>query len=150
MASPQNSSQSELAVYLAARFSRKDEIKEKAKELEAMGIHVTSRWLEESAVPNSNLNDASDEYLLNVALIDIQDIDSADLLILFTEDPKEAFVRGGRHFESGYAYGTKKPVLTLGPRENVFHYLENVINVENWEDLKANLKFLKQVHRKDF
>lgn len=139
------SSQSELAVYLAARYSRKLEIKEKAKELENIGIKVTSRWLEEKADPDSNLNDAPDSLNRTVAIQDIEDIDKADVLILFTEDPEKEYRRGGRHFESGYAYGIDKPIITLGPRENVFHYIEKVINVELWDELKANLKFLKQV-----
>lgn len=141
------SSQSKLAVYLAARFSRKNEIKEKAKELEALGINVTSRWLDETADPNSDLKEFDDDAHTEVAQVDIEDIDAADVLVLFTENPELGFKRGGRHFESGYAHGKGIPVVTLGPRENVFHYLKPIINIESWEDLKANLKFLKQVHK---
>ena len=140
-----NHSQSELAVYLAARYSRKNEIREKAKELIDLGITVTSRWLEEKEDPNATMADVGDAFCLEVANQDIEDIDHSDLVVLFTENPEEAYVRGGRHFESGYAYGLKKPLIILGPRENVFHHLLNVPNVETWEELKANLKFLKQV-----
>jgi nucleoside 2-deoxyribosyltransferase len=139
------SSQSELAVYLAARYSRKLEIKEKSLELESLGINMTSRWLDEEASPGSNLKEVGDDFCREVAKQDIEDIDRADLVVLFSENPEEAFVRGGRHFEAGYAHGTKKPLIVLGPRENVFHYLNSVVLVDSWESLKANLVFLKQV-----
>lgn len=139
------SSQSELVVYLAARYSRKNEIREKAKELEALGIVVTSRWLEEKESPDATMADVGDAFCIDVAIQDIEDIDKADMLILFTENPELPFVRGGRHFESGYAYGIEKLVVTVGPKENVFHHLKEVVNVESWEALKDNLKFLKQV-----
>lgn len=138
-------SQSNLTVYLAARFSRKNEIKAKSLELIELGINVTSRWLDETADPNSDLKEFSDDLHTQVAQTDIEDIDNADLLVLFTEDPELAFKRGGRHFESGYAYGKGTPMVTVGPKENVFHHLPKILNVDTWEELKANLKFLAQV-----
>src|SRR4029077_9900077 len=109
-----NHSQSELAVYLAARYSRKNEIKEKAEELTNLGITVTSRWFNEAATESGLGNE-------NYGVQDIEDIDACDILILFSEDPKEAYPRGGRHFESGYAFGKGKPVIVIGPIENCFH-----------------------------
>jgi nucleoside 2-deoxyribosyltransferase len=136
-----------LSVYLAARYSRKEEIKQKAGELEQLGITVTSRWLEEKADPNTTMAVVGEEFCQFVANQDIEDIDRADVFILFSEDPEKAFVRGGRHFETGYAYGINKPIIVHGPKENVFHHLNRVVIVDNWEDLKANLVFLGKVKR---
>lgn len=138
------SSESELAVYLAARFSRKNEIKQKSLELDALGVKVTSRWLDE-ADHGGQLDSSSDEFNTAVAYQDIEDIDKSDLIVLFSENPKEPHVRGGRHFESGYAHGKGIPLIICGPKENVFHFMKEVIIVDTWEEVKANLKFLKQI-----
>lgn len=127
-----------LKVYLAARYSRKEEMSERAKELENLGISVTSRWLHEPASANGL---GSEE----AAQQDIEDIDTSDLVVLFTESPEEAYVRGGRHFESGYAFGKGKPLITCGPIENTFHHIRKVVNIPIWEDLKSNLVFLGKV-----
>lgn len=134
-----SSPESELAVYLAARYSRKDEIREKAEELSALGIEITSRWLWEPP-SETGLGDESR------ARQDIEDMDKCKLFVLFSESPDEAFKRGGRHVETGYALGTKKPIIVVGPIENVFHHLRQIIKVSDWNELKANLKFLKQVN----
>lgn len=127
-----------LKVYLAARYSRRNEIADKAKELAELGMEVTSKWYNEPE---------NEEGLGNASYgqQDLDDIDNADLLVLFSENPDLPFKRGGRHFESGYAFGKGKAVVVLGPIENTFHWLNRVIKVDSWEELKANLKFLKQV-----
>lgn len=140
-----SSTQNKLAVYLAARYSRRDEIKQKAVELETLGITVTAQWLDESAAPTATLADIGEDYSTAVAKKDIYDIDRADVLVLFSEDPIVPHVRGGRHFETGYAYAKGKVTIVLGPKENVFHYLPNVIVRETWNELVANLTFLQQV-----
>jgi hypothetical protein len=34
--------------------------------------------------------------------------------------------RGGRHFETGYAYRAGIPVILVGPVEHAFHHLDGV------------------------
>lgn len=131
-----------MKVYLAAGFSRKEEIHQYAQQLRLAGLEVTSRWLEEEAAANSTLADVNDEYLRKHAAIDIEDIDAADVLCLFTIPPTTPFVRGGRHFESGYAFGTGKLIVTVGPRENIFHYLPTVFNAPDWSSAKQMLEAL--------
>ncbi len=141
------SPESELAVYLAARYSRKDEIKQKSLELIDLGINCTSRWLDEKCSADSTMAKVGDEFCLEVAHQDIEDIDRAHVLVLFTEDPEKPFVRGGRHFEAGYAYGRGIQTFTIGYRENVFHYLPKITNIPDWETCKEILLTLKEIRQ---
>src|ERR1022692_562430 len=107
-----------MKVYLAARYSRRDELREYKTRLEAEGIEVTSRWLEEKEPLDSQMGQHSDEFYVMTATIDLDDIDKADLVLFFSEDPLVGWVRGGRHVEFGYALGTDKPIAIIGPKEN--------------------------------
>jgi hypothetical protein len=127
------------SVYLAARFARQPELKKYSEELEKLGIRVTSRWLQEESPLHGNLGDVSDEENLAHALQDVEDIKNSDALVLFTEDPTQGFVRGGRHFESGLAYGLGKKVVTVGVPENIFHFLEEIPNFYDWKSAKVFL-----------
>jgi nucleoside 2-deoxyribosyltransferase len=53
----------------------------------------------------------------------ITDLDSADVIVVMTTGTP---ARGGRHFETGYAYASGKPVLIAGPLEHAFHHLPHV------------------------
>jgi nucleoside 2-deoxyribosyltransferase len=133
-----------MKVYLASWFSSKDERKKQAQELRALGIGVTSRWLEETAKPNSDLKDFDDEYLRTTATMDIDDIRDADVFVLFTVDPNDGpcYRRGGRHWETGFACGVGKPILLVGPKENIFHHLSFVAQVDSWEAAKESLLWI--------
>lgn len=124
-----------MKVYLAGRYSQKEEIKRKAKELEQLGIEVTSSWLEEPHSPQIGLKELREEDARLYAQQDIADIYRADLVILFTVDPETPTVRGGRHFESGFAEGAGRQLVICGPRENVFHYLPYVRQYATWAEI---------------
>lgn len=121
--------------YLAAGFSRKDEIADKAKQLMHMRIGVTSTWPWEDATPQATLADLGDQHLIVNGEKDIAEIDAADGVILFTQEPTQPFVRGGRMHEFGYAHGKGKRLIVCGPKENIFHYLPEVEVVPTWEAL---------------
>jgi nucleoside 2-deoxyribosyltransferase len=125
--------------YLAAGFSRKNEMAEKAKQLQSMTIGVTSTWPWEDASPNASMADLGDEHLIVNGAKDIAEIDAADGVILFTQDPTIPFLRGGRMHEFGYAHGKGKRLIVCGPKENIFHYLPGVEVVESWEALLTQL-----------
>ena len=126
-----------MKIYLAAAYSQLAETREKAKELESIGLECTSRWLKETAPPNCTMTDFTDSYLLSTAIVDIEDILAADVTVLFTTD--EPLPRGGRHFESGFAYGRGRKLMTVGPIENIFHFLPDTVHFEKWEDAKCFL-----------
>jgi nucleoside 2-deoxyribosyltransferase len=133
-----------MKVYLASWFSSKLERKAHAHELEALGIAVTSRWLKERAHPTSQMSEFDDTYLANTAQVDVQDIEDADVVVLFTVHPENGpcHRRGGRHFEAGLAVGLGKLLIICGPRENVFHYLgePQIRQFDTWEQVKEVLE----------
>lgn len=111
-------------IYLAGRFSTQSLLKEYRNQLERAGFVCTSGWLDEKGPPEGKLGKDTGEtsHAFN-AERDLKDIRNSDLVILFTVDENTPTVRGGRHYESGFAAGLGKPLWLVGPRENVFHYL---------------------------
>jgi nucleoside 2-deoxyribosyltransferase len=115
-----------MKVYLAAQFSRRDELREYAEFLRFRGVDVTSRWLEEKGDLSGDINDP--KFAEETAIIDLEDVRRADAILFFAENPLIGVKRGGRHVEFGYAVGLRKEVYTVGPRENIFNYLPEVVN----------------------
>ena len=125
-----------LKVYLAARYDRRDELREYRKILEKnYNVQVTSRWLDEKTSTNSQMGDESDAFYWETAQIDLMDIEAAHVFILFSENPLEGWKRGGRHVEFGYALKADKPVWVVGPKENVFHYRPRVQHFETFDEM---------------
>ena len=123
-----------MKVYTAGRYSRRDEIAEYARILRANGIEVTSRWLEEKGSLTGNMGDNTDEFYIETANVDIEDVKLADAVIFWAEDPLVGVPRGGRHVEYGYALGTNKPIYVIGPKENVFHYIDRVYHFDTFNE----------------
>src|SRR5690349_7823342 len=97
--------------YLAGSWADRPRLRGIRDELAALGIEVTSRWLDHEGV-----------WILSPswAAKDLADIDAAQSLIVFTDVPSTA---GGFHWESGYAFGRNKPIIGVGPRTCLFHHL---------------------------
>ena len=112
-------------VYLAARYSRRLELQAKIPEIEFAGHTVVSRWV-------SGSNDGRSESFS--AVQDENDIRSADVLILFTEQVGSGDRgSGGRHVEFGIAHALGKQTIVIGHRENVFHSLPGVVIAKDWK-----------------
>ena len=120
-----------LKVYLASRHEDRDEIIKIRKQLLKHGIEVTSRWLLGGGVLKTNIVENEEEGSLRVLRNDLEDIDRADVVVVFS--PKKAFGNGtgGRHVEFGYSLAqtitSGKPLILVGFRENVFHWHRDVI-----------------------
>src|ERR1051326_9011756 len=105
-------------IYLAARYSRRLELCEIKTQLEKRGHAVTSRWLLGGHQWNGTAHKLADEYengskippgAVRFAQDDIEDIDLADLVIVFPDEPrKPSTSRGGMHVEFGYALAKGK------------------------------------------
>lgn len=121
------------SVYLAARWGRQSELREARKLLADAGIGVTSSWLD--VVSRNNGAGEDDEERMRAALLDVRDVTRADAFVAFSEPPENTHGRGGRHVEFGLARGLGKPIIVVGPRENVFHWLPGVIHVTNVGEL---------------
>ena len=130
-------------VYLAARYSRRLEMVGVTRDLEREGYVVTSRWIggkhqaTEIETVESAVKSIPSEEGRKFAREDVVDVLEADLLIAFTEEPRSSNSRGGRHVEFGMAWALRKPILVVGPRENVFHTLKNVRHHPRWHDSKV-------------
>jgi hypothetical protein len=128
-----------MKAYLAAQYHQKPEIEQYAIQLKNVGIEVTSSWLEEPHAPGTQMSDLTADWHEKYAQQDLLDIEDANILVFFSIPDTQLFRRGGRHVEFGYALGLGLPILVIGPKENIFHYLPTVKHVETWEEGLANL-----------
>lgn len=130
-----------MKVYLAARYSRRDEMRGVAAEARRLGHAVTSRWLDTDWLAEGQVRSiaAPPEYREKYALIDHEDVQAADLVANFTEPPGSGG-RGGRHVEFGLAVAWGKRLVVVGHRENLFHHLPAVVFCPDAEALLALLR----------
>ena len=110
--------------YLAGRYGRRKELLALRDTLVALGHEVTSGWLDtdwEKTDASASAHVPPAERV-KYCLMDLRDIDRAQCVVSFTEEPDStAGKRGGRHVEYGYAIGCAKLLVVIGPRENLFH-----------------------------
>lgn len=125
--------------YLTARYSRREELCEYRKQLEAMGHSVTSRWLDGWHQIGDSGVSAEQSVALHTefAKENLSDLKDADILLAFTEQPRTVLTRGGRHVDLGIALGSDMPVIVVGPRENIHYWSENCEVVGTWDQAKA-------------
>lgn len=161
-----------LKFYLASRFSRREELRGYAADIEQRNHEVTSRWLKTNheSTGHSDLDNA------RFATEDVEDILSADVLVHFTETPLDFEIgawkqleasqpgckvwtagTGGRHREAGivlgarYAAGQYRRLFIVGPKENVFDHLAAVDDrFESWEEFLAKLDLVDRVACVDY
>lgn len=131
-----------MKIYLAARYSRHDELQGYARDLEEVHHTITSRWIRGGhQISDTGLSEeGSVEERERFALEDMADLDEADWVISFTEEPRSGHSRGGRHVEFGYALALEKRCTVVGPRENVFHCLPMIAVFPDWEAVRQALK----------
>jgi len=123
-------------IYLAGSWARKYELRDYRNVLEALGYTVTSQWLDEGDSPHSVFTPDTPSSHDFSARRDLQDIEASDLVVCFTSsDPTALTIGGGRHFESGFAYALGIPIVYVGAREHVFHYLHSALVLKTVNDL---------------
>lgn len=130
-----------MKIYLAARYSRFPELQAFAAQLSAAGHQVTSRWIEgDHQISVLNLSGEEQEALrTRFAFEHMEDLMAAQCCVSFTEPPRAKPSRGGPHVEFGCALALGHRVIVVGPRENVFHSLDNVEHYETPEEALAVL-----------
>jgi len=131
-----------MKIYLAAAFSRQEEIKQVALRLESKGLEITSRWL-----------DVKKERLEN-AFMDVEDVRRADILVRFTDPVRYSLVTmtvnnephvparlisGARHFETGLAWERGIPIIVVGGKQNIFDEFPNITHVSSVSELEKVL-----------
>ena len=152
-----------LTFYFAARYSRREELCAYKSELEQQGHRVPARWLLgehqvhglEAARAVEATGAVPAEQARLFATDDIEDVLAADVIVSFTEAPRSAATRGGRHVELGIGLGLRRagpavaaPSLVLvGPLENVFLALPEIDGVfDTWEAFRLALGSLPGLH----
>jgi nucleoside 2-deoxyribosyltransferase len=106
-------------LYLAALYSRRAEMEVCANFLKNKGFEITSSWVYGAEENEGRTREQN-------AIMDLGDVDKADIVVSFTHAQGTLTKGGGRHVEFGYAYAKGKKLVIIGDRENVFHYLPNV------------------------
>lgn len=137
-----------LNFYLAARYSRRVELCSYKADLEARGHKVPARWLLGGHQAGNNMD--SDRQAKRFATEDLEDVLAADVIVSFTEEPRQALSRGGRHVELGVGIGLRRAqavpapkLIVVGPIENVFHTLDDIDAVfGSWDELLGALDAL--------
>lgn len=135
------------SIYLAARYSRREEMIGYAGQLEALGYDVDAEWVWKGHdKPKDCSEDREHEFYAYAALHDYHDIYNARTLICFTEAASDPNGNGGKDVELGIALGmengiVKREIILIGPRRTVFHYLAIVKQFDTWQD------FLREIIR---
>jgi len=124
-----------MKIYLAAPYAARDFLKERDLPFwESEGHEVTCGWVKGTRPIGADTLGASvassEDEVRQHSLMDLADIDRAEALVLYTAryiveqtglDPVAHNLNsGGRHVEVGYALGQDKPVVVIGPLENIF------------------------------
>ncbi len=140
-----------MRIYLAARYSRRAELCGYRDTLRAAGFTVEARWLDgnhQIGTDGTPIGDrgeklvegddesthvAAAELRSKFAQEDFADVMTCDMLIAFMEPPRSGNSRGGRHVEFGVALGTMKRVWIVGPRENIFCWMDDVHQFDGFD-----------------
>jgi hypothetical protein len=120
-----------MILYLNARYSRRPELNQVAKALEAFGHVISARWL-----VGRHQGDVDDVGVRDWALESLGDVDDAEVLVTWTDRPgRHGRARGGLHVVFGYALARGKRMIVVGPAGNIFHRIPDVELVENTAQL---------------
>jgi len=126
-----------MKIYLAAPYAGRDILKEHLDFWtdHGHGHEVTCGWVQGTRPLGTESYGISavstDEEVEAHARMDLEDIDRADAVVHYTAQYLQSLDTslgsvthnlhsGGRHVETGYAIAKNKPVVILGPRENIF------------------------------
>lgn len=120
-----------MRIYLAAKYSRNPEMRVLRDGLETCGHDVMSRWIN----GNHELTDINNDLeYIRFAQEDFEDLRNSDLVLWFAEPENiEGRNRGGRHVEFGLALAWGIPIIVIGRKENVFHWLPEVRHVGDFD-----------------
>lgn len=117
-----------MKIYTAARYGDMLAMRGVRDRLVDLGHEVTARWIDGGEEgPNGRT-------LAQAAIMDVEDVLAADVLLFFSQPEGSANRGGGRHWELGYAYAKGKRCIVVGEREIVFHHLDDIEIYETFND----------------
>lgn len=115
-----------MRVYLAGPFSCRAMMPDIAAEFEAAGFEVSERWWMHDNIP---LGEGDNPDLETQAIRDFEAVVNADALIVYNFELSE-----GKAVEMGIALAMCTPVVSVGRRSNIFHYLAGVTRVGSTDE----------------
>ncbi len=117
-----------MKLYLAHNFSAREWLPTVVAQLEEMGHKVTATWIWDDSHTNGGTK-------LDSALVDLEDIVRADVLVFFV-DQYGPTPGQGKYFELGYAYAEGKRIILVGEEDRcVFYSLPTIERVKNIPEL---------------
>ena len=121
-----------MKIYIAGTFEDQKVLREPADKLWSLGHEIVSTWLQEVKKP---VEMSSDEFKKKLAIKDIAEVISADLIIL---DNRRS--SGGKNCEwgLGLVQFQKKVLWLVSEPSNVFHYLADR-KFASWEEVYVEL-----------
>mgnify|MGYP000969945027 CR=1 FL=1 len=120
-----------MKIYIAAKYAKRYELRPVVEQLRAMGHECTSQWID---------NGEESKGQQAAALMDLADVDRADILLMIAEPYRSMNTGGGRYVEFGYAYAQGKRIIMVQPGdvfETVFGALPRVTPVASMQDALA-------------
>ena len=116
-------------IYISSTYARKHEAEDLAARIHALGqniYEVVSTWHTSPPTADDGISDGlSFDDQKKFAKVDLEEVESCDLLIALTEGKASPYSGGGRHVEFGYALALGKDTWVIGPTENIFHTLSD-------------------------
>lgn len=123
-----------MRIYLASRWSRRNELRTYAGALRSLGHQVTARWLYE----HERTDDP--KLLKEYALHDMADITHSDTFVYFAP----AGQHGGSRVELGFALALRKRVFLIGEPDGQFSYLDEVMSFADWNSFCDAIRRYKE------
>lgn len=108
-----------MKLYVAAPWARRDDAINYAEAFTRAGHEVISRWFHHEGTPGDSTGVTLDpvEVRRQVAE-DIEDVRRCDVFVVLNLQVSE-----GKAVETGLALAAGKPIISVGPRSNVFQIL---------------------------
>lgn len=105
------------SIYIAAKYQRRFDLRPVAEQLQALGHDLTCQWL---------WNGEEQKTIQEAAIMDVEDVRRADILVFIGEPQASENRGGGRWFEFGMAHALGKrciAVLDLDPTQGGHDHL---------------------------
>ncbi len=133
-----------MRIYMASYFNTRARLLPWRDQIVRRGHYVCSTWLDEARAGEEvsyDSNKLSLRQQMEVAMRDLDELDTADVIILDTFDKNP---RGGREVEWGYMLNDNRDVhmWLVGPPRNVFHHLADR-QFKHWGEVLDALSYNK-------
>ena len=133
-----------MKIYLAARFEKKNDMRDVRDFLVNDGHEVTSRWIDVEHEEDA-AHTVTDAHRIEYAKMDVDDVLAADALVAFSDPRSAPGSGGGRHVEFGIALHAGKDIIVVGPKgEHIFHWCQDVLHVDDIDALAEILQIMER------